>query len=202
DAVRRKLSPNTGTAIDEIGSVLPGIMTPQLLKPIPQSYWNLSGAMWAYVFGNAAVMGIDAVHVSELIDYPAQVASTTLLDWNNGEPNARYWVAKLLRDNFGPGDEIVQPLPPNDEFHGPDPLIQIYAQGFISPQGTRKLLLVNKRSRPIDIVVPGIDGGTQQIVDRTTNASPRIHPIRSNTVHLPELAVAVLILPSSRVQSH
>src|SRR5207248_7804868 len=120
DAVRRKLSPNTGTAIDEFGSALPGTRAPKFIKPISQSYWNLAGAMWAYTFGNLAVMGIDAVHASELIDYPGQFASTTLVNWDTGEPNARYWVAKLLRDNFGPGDKLVQPQLPVDEDQGPN----------------------------------------------------------------------------------
>jgi hypothetical protein len=31
-----------------------------------------------------------------------------MVDWNTGQPNARYWVLKLLRDNFGPGDKLVE----------------------------------------------------------------------------------------------
>ena len=31
-----------------------------------------------------------------------------MIDWVNGKPNSRYWVLKVLHDNFGPGDKLVQ----------------------------------------------------------------------------------------------
>ena len=42
-------------------------------------------------------------------------------------------VLKLLRDNFGPGDKIIEPNA-GDEIMRPDPAVQIYAQGFITPR--------------------------------------------------------------------
>ena len=63
DAIRRRLSPATRTTIDEIGSISAddgGQTDPKhVTKPIPDSYWNLSGTTYAYVFGQLATLGID-----------------------------------------------------------------------------------------------------------------------------------------------
>ncbi len=50
ESIRQRLSPSTQTTVNEIGSILAG--DPDLKTPIPVSYWNLSGATYAYVFGN------------------------------------------------------------------------------------------------------------------------------------------------------
>jgi hypothetical protein len=209
DAIRKQLSPNTLTAVDELGSQLSGGMAPDLPKPIPKSYWNLAGAMWAYIFGHLTRLGVDVVNGAELIDYPGQVASSTLIDWNTGEPNARYWVVKLLRDNFGPGDRIaktgvVDTTEPPSPFTGmsdPDlgeslaPVGRIYGQAFVTAKGQRRLLLVNKRDRAIDVTVSGAAAGTQQTVEESTTSAPIGVSLSRDLVHLPPLGVAVVTLP-------
>jgi hypothetical protein len=199
DTVRRHFSPSTLTDVNELGSVLPAPLAPKLIKPIPESYWNLAGAMWAYIYGHLAVLGTDVVGAAELIDYPGQVAATTLVDWDTGEPNARYWVAKLLRDNFGPGDKIVGPPavnPQTDLATDSGSAAHIYFQAFISPRGKRKLLLVNKRSRSIDLTIPGAGGGVMQSVDESTRSAAAVSLVPADTIHLPSLAVAVITMPS------
>ncbi len=146
ESIRQRLSPATRTFIDEIGSMLPDPQAPKLAAPIPDSYWNLSGAMWAYLYAHLARMGIDMAAGAELIDYPGQFASTTLLDWNTGQPNARYRVLKLLRDSFLPGDKLV-----TTRLASP----YVLAQGFMTHEGKRKILLVNKRDRSFEISIPG-----------------------------------------------
>lgn len=192
DAIRGRLSPSTRTAVDELGSMLPGALAPQLLRPIPNSYWNLAGAMWAYVFGHLAVQGVDVVDAAELIDYPGQVAATTLVNWDTGEPNARYLIAKLLRDDFRPGDRVVEPLPAAAELNGPNPGIQIYAQAFVTARGQRRLLLVNKRDWPVDVAVSGAAGGSIETV--SGSAPPAEQHIKGKTIHMPPLGVAVFTL--------
>ena len=75
---------------------------------IPNSYWNLSGALYAYVYGELAKLGIEYDGESQLVGYPTQFPSVSLVDWITGQPNARYWVLKLIHDNFGPGDKQVE----------------------------------------------------------------------------------------------
>ena len=77
-------------------------------EPIENSYWNLAGALYAYLFGEMTKMGIDVAGESQLVGFPTQYPSVSMLDWNDGKPNARFWVLKLLHDNFGPGDKIVE----------------------------------------------------------------------------------------------
>ena len=76
ESIRMRLSPHTGTYIDELGTMLPDPQGPKLAHPIPESYWNLAGAVWAYAYGHLAGMGIDAVGGAELIDYPGQFAAS------------------------------------------------------------------------------------------------------------------------------
>lgn len=70
----------------------------------------------------------------------------------------------------------------------------MFAQGFITPYGQRKLLLVNKRSQPIDVKVPGAKGGSQQVVDESTTGLPATRATSNNIVHLAPLAVVVVTL--------
>jgi hypothetical protein len=114
-------------------------------------------------------------------------AATAMVNWDTGQPNARYWVLKLLRDNFGPGDKLV-----DTELEIP----QVYAQAFITPEGKHKILLVNKRDRPAELTITGAAGGQMQRVDLSTGSSPPVtSDVAQDTLTLPGLAVAVLTLP-------
>ena len=31
-----------------------------------------------------------------------------MMDWTTNKPNARFWVLKLIKDNFHPGDKMVE----------------------------------------------------------------------------------------------
>jgi len=167
EAIRRRLSPETRTAIDELGSILPTDFDQgkpgYVFRPIAPSYWNLSGAFYAYIFAQLARLGIDVVGESQLLGYPGQFPSVSLLDWNTGQPNARFWVLKLLHDNFALGDKFVETslLSPT-----------VYAQGFVTPGGKRKLLLINKRDETQTLIVPGTAEADLDYVDQTTGMQP------------------------------
>jgi len=191
EAIRQRLSPATRTTIDEIGSISaddgdqgePG----HVMAPIPNSYWNLSGAMYAYLFGKLTTMGVDVAGESQLVGYPTQYPSVSMVDWNTGKPNARYWVLKLLRDNFGPGDKIVETgvsVP------------YVYSLGVITRDGKRRLLLVNKRDREFQLSIPGASGGEEEYVDQTTAFQPPASTkLSSDEVTLKGLGVAAITLP-------
>jgi hypothetical protein len=55
--------------------------------------------------------GIDAVGESPLGGYPSQYPSVSMMDWTNGKPNSRFWILKLLVDEFSVGDKLVQTTP-------------------------------------------------------------------------------------------
>jgi|SRR5579863_372780 len=88
-----------------------------------------------------------------------------MMDWTTNQPNARFWSLKLLKDSFQPGDTLVAtslraPLASDVE-----------AQAFATATD-RKLLLINKRDRPIDIAIP--DAGHAQVltVDEQSGENP------------------------------
>jgi hypothetical protein len=198
EVIRKRLSPETGTMINEIGAISADDLeqgTPgHVATPIPATYWNLAGAVYAYLFGELTRMGIDVAGESQLVGYPTQFPSVTMVDWTTGQPNARYQVLRLLRDNFGPGDKVVANLQT-----GPFPPLlasYVYYQGFLTRDGKRRLLLVNKRDRAIDVSVPGASGGRQDYVDQTTaSGPPHSKRLDSETVSLGGYAVAAVTLP-------
>jgi hypothetical protein len=189
EAIRKRLSPDTRTTVNEIGSISaddaaqgePGHVS----KPIPDSYWNLSGATYAYILGNLASLGIDVAGESQLVGYPTQFPSVSMVDWNTGAPNARFRVLELLKNHFSPGLKLVQTQTGTP---------YVYGLGFIDRDGKHKLLLVNKRDRDIELTLPQ-PGNEVQFVDGTSKSDPpKKEPLNSNSYTLRGLAVAVVTL--------
>jgi hypothetical protein len=188
ESIRQRLSPHTRTTIDEIGSIYNsdfGQDKPDYVyKPLPESYWNLSAATYAYVYAELAKLGIDVAGESQLVGYPTQFPSVSMVDWKSGQPNARYWVLKLIHDNLGPGDKLV-------ETNSGSPYV--YAQSFVTRDGERKMLLVSKRNRTIKIALDGAEGARVDTVDQTTgNQPPSKSAVRGGQISLGGLAVAIV----------
>jgi hypothetical protein len=187
EAIRKRLSPETRTTIDELGVISaddggqgdPGHVT----KPIPDAYWNLAGALYAYLFGEMTKIGIDVAGESQLVGYPTQFPSVSMVDWNDGKPNARFWALKLLHDNLGPGARLVESESPNAE---PSADAYIYTLAFVAPEGQRRVLVVNKRNREFDISIAGATGARVDYVDQTTN----FHPPATATLSTDNLKVS------------
>jgi len=188
ESIRQRLSPATRTTIDEIGSIYSSDFDQGQLgyvfKPLPESYWNLSAAVYAYVYAGLARQGIDVAGESQLVGYPTQFPSVSMVDWQTGQPNARYWVLKLIRDNFAPGDSLV-------ETSSATPYV--FAQGFVTRDGRRKILLVSGRDRTFAASLPGADGAQMQVVDQTTAFGPPASGrVTGDKVELGGFAVAVV----------
>ena len=185
EAIRQRLSPATRTAVDEIGAILPGDpgQAGRPVQPIPTSYWNLAGATYAYVYGNLAAMGIDIAAESQLVGYPTQFPSVTMVDWNNGAPNARFRVLELIHKHFAPGDELLETSVAGGN---------LYAQAFRTRAGKREVLLVNQRDRPIAVALPG--AATWEYVDQSTASGPAASTSVKGSVTLNGLAAGVATL--------
>jgi len=190
ELIRKRLSPATKTDVNEIGSILPGDPGSPTGPPpqIPDAYWNVSAAMFAYLYANLARQGIDVIGESQLIGYPSQFPSVTMIDWKNAQPNARYWVLRLLVDHFHPGDQLVDTKVDG----GGD----VFAQGFITAS-SRTLLLVNKRNRPIRVTLPAsADGAHLLTVDASTGENPpRETLLAKRTLTLAPFAVTIVSAP-------
>jgi hypothetical protein len=197
ESIRKRLSPETGTTINEIGIIsaddIAQVDPNHVAKPIPDSYWNLAGAEYAYVCSELMRLGIDVAGESQLVGYPTQFPSVSMVEWSNGKPNARLWVLKLLHDNFGPGDKIVK-VAPLSQFAAAHPYVQGLA--VVTKQGRRRMLLVNKRDRNFHLSILGASGGQLDYVDVTTGLQPpSTAKLTSDNLTLHGFSVAVLTLP-------
>jgi glycosyl hydrolase family 39 (putative alpha-L-iduronidase) len=169
ESIRKRLSPSTKTDTDELGVILPSDeaeirASKPLADRIPKLYWNAAASLYAYLYIALAKQGIDVIGESQLVGYPSQFPSVSMMDWTNGKPNARYWVLKLIKDNFGPGDQLVNTTI--------DPGKDVQAQGFVTHDG-KKLLLLNKRNRPVQITLAAdMKIASLAIVDQTSGEGP------------------------------
>ena len=197
--IRDKLSPSTKLDIDEIGVILPGDNSN---SPNPPSiYWNAAAAMFAYLFPQLAIQGVDIMGQSQLMGYPPipeeqfpangvgglppQFASVTEIDWETGQGNARYWLLKLLIDHFGVGDKIV-----NTTFTESD---SFYAQGFIDVDGAKKILIVNKVNNNTMVMFNGVSGGKMYVIDsESKNGAAYIWNLENNSYEMRPYAVCLL----------
>ena len=115
-----------------------------------------------------------------------------MVDWNNGKPNARYWVLKLLHKNFGAGDTLVE-IEPFSPFAANHPYV--YTIAFVTRDGKKRVLLVNRRNRGFEVSVTGASGGQEDYVDQTTGFQPpAAAKLSSDTVKLGGYSVAVVTL--------
>ena len=97
-------------------------------------------------------------------------------------------VLRLLRENFGPGDRIVEISP----FAQP----YVYGLAVITRTGVRRLLLVNKRNRDVSISVAGAAGSQVESVDVTTGFKPPWKAkLSSDGLILHGFAVSLITLP-------
>ncbi len=184
EQIRKRLSPATRTDTDELGVILPTDNTPNDAKiAIPALYWNAAGALYAYLYIELAKQGIDVIGESQLVGYPSQYPSVTMIDWKDGKPNARYWVLKLIKDNFHPGDRIVKSDSGSAAFT---------AQAFITSKG-KKLLLVNKRDRVIEVKLPaGSTAASLATVDEQSGeGAAQVKQPAGDVIRLAPFAVAV-----------
>jgi hypothetical protein len=181
--IRKRLAPQTFTMVNELGVIL---RSPEVSGPIAYGYWNLAGAMYAHIFLELTKIGIDVAGESQLVGYPTQFPDVSMINWENGNPNARYWVLKLLKDNFGPGDKLVST--------GINTSV-VAAQGFVTKEG-EKILLINKKNDEIQIQLP-IDtkGAWLNYVDITTLENPPAKvQLTGNTIKLSPFSVAIINL--------
>jgi hypothetical protein len=191
EAIRKAYSPHTGTMVNEIGTMLPEDWAQNgpnyVFKPIRPAYWNLSAATYAYVFAGLARQGIDAAGESAIPGSPGLWATIAMTDWDTGQPNARFWVLKLIHDNFRPGDRIVSV----ENSSG-----TVMTQAYVTSGGERKLLMVNKRDREFQIALPEAKGGKLEVVDQITGFNPpAASKIEGESFKLGGLGVAVVTLP-------
>ncbi len=97
---------------------------------------------------------------------------------------------KLLNDSFAPNDRMVE-----TKISSPC----VSAQAFISKDGTRRVLLVNKRNRPLRIAVPGLQGAEVLYVDQESASKDISHKILlEDAMVLNPYSIAAVTLKNTR----
>jgi hypothetical protein len=165
ESIRKRLSPGTKTDTDELGVILPTDNTPEDKVAPPDLYWNLAGALYAHLFIELSKLQIDVIGESQLVGYPTQFPSVSMMDWRTNQPNARFWVLKLLKDSFHPGDTLVETTLDGSLSN------DVSAQAFTTPAG-HKLLLVNRRNRAIEVPLSNAEKAAALTVDLATGDGP------------------------------
>ena len=186
ETIRKQLAPETKTDIDEIGTILPTDAPPAVGVTPPPAYWNLSAATYAYFYLELARLQIDAVGESQLVGFPAQYPTTSMMDWTTNKPNPKFWVVRLLKDSFHPGDTMVATdltVANAADFN---------AQGFVTSEG-HKLLLINKRNVATDVPLPDAESATGSTVDfESAEGPPRVVMPSEGKITLEPFAVTVV----------
>ena len=152
---------------------------------IPHAYWNAAGVLYGYLFIEESKLGVDVIGESQLVGYPSQFPSVSMMNYNTGKPNARYWVLKLIKDNFHPGDTLVATTAGSGA--------SIDAQAYTTPQG-KKILLVNKRNTPVEVTLPAeAKSASVSTVDEATgDTAARVSQQSGGKLTLAPYAVSVV----------
>ena len=186
EGIRKRLSPKVFTCINEIGVILTGS---DHKGEIPMEYWNLAGAMYAYLYLEMAKVGIDVAGESQLVGYPTQFPDVSMMNWKNSKPNARYWVLKLLKDNFSPGDKLVE-SPGAPGFKA-----SLAVQAFNTTKG-KKYLLINKRDKEANVRLPkeAVGASIQSVDASVIEQESAPQTLSDSTVNLKPFAVSIVTL--------
>jgi hypothetical protein len=192
-AIRDRLSPATKIDTDELGVILPtdGLeiaASKPLPDHIPHRYWNAAAALYGHLFIELSRLGVDVIGESQLVGYPSQFPSVSMMNYNTGKPNARYWVLKMIRENFHPGDKLA-------ETGGKEQPSDITIQGFITPQG-KKVLLVNRTNgdKTIKVVSDLQNAATLTVDEDTGDSTPREGRVNGDELKMAPFAVTILNL--------
>ncbi|MET8524029.1 hypothetical protein [Nocardioides sp. NPDC004968] len=186
-SIANRLAPDAKTFLNEIGTYPADVMN--AAPKIPAHYWALSGSVHAYLWARVLPLGIDLLGVAEFMDYPGMIPGTSLIDWESGEPNARYDVTKLLLDHFGPGDRLLETSAGYPGF----PDARVHVQAMRTHDGSRKLLMISKWDEPVHLDLTSVGAGVLEQIHTTTAGSAN-ERFAGGTLHLRPHATAVLTL--------
>jgi hypothetical protein len=117
-AQRDRLSPTTKLALTELGILMVDDMINNYGPDggLPDMFFNAAASFLAYVFVNIAKKGIDIACFSQFVGNPPiekwgikdmNFPSGSMISWETGLGNAKYWVLKLLIDHIKKGDQII-----------------------------------------------------------------------------------------------
>jgi len=166
EAMRKHLSPETKQLSTKWDDTSYRQHARRLQELIPAAYWNLSERCMRTYSWNRPQLGIDVVNESQLVGYPSQFPSTSMVDWKDGSrmPGTAY--CSILHDNLSADD---RPCGYNMDD------APMWPRRHSSPEKRESCCLVNKRNWAIAVALPGdFATGRATTVDVTTGAQPPV----------------------------
>jgi hypothetical protein len=202
DAIRKRLSPQTRISVGELGVGLPedgfavsGAKPVDTTKQTPTLWWNLAAAFHAVAFIELSKNGADVISTAHFIGYPPQMMpSIGVIDSDSGKPQAAFHVLKLLRKHLSVSRTWVQTSTTYAAGSARGiPTGDIAAQAFRTDQG-RKLLLVNKRNRTVNVAIESVRpmSSSETIDESGVTQSAHIDNEAMSAVGLQPFAVSMI----------
>ena len=105
--------------------------------------WSLAAAAYAYGFGRLSELGYLYVTADQLVagPWPDNCPFVASLDWQSGEPNAKFWIVRMLAAALGKRERTLMPTAVSNN-------ATAYALGMqMAGTEQRVLLLVSKTSK-------------------------------------------------------
>eukprot|EP00931_Biecheleriopsis_adriatica_P091242 TRINITY_DN65140_c0_g1_i1.p1 TRINITY_DN65140_c0_g1~~TRINITY_DN65140_c0_g1_i1.p1 ORF type:complete len:572 (+),score=69.34 TRINITY_DN65140_c0_g1_i1:76-1716(+) len=221
----KELAPSVRTYVNEVGILAQD--PPASTQPFGKDrwWWNLQASHFAYVYGELAALGVDAIAASQLTGYPGNAASISMLDWTNGQASAYFAVVKMFIDTLGSGSktvvqtrvdgtlssDLIKGLHPDQwmciHSLGAEKIDEtlaapIYSQAMVldDEDGSRMLLLANTRNVSANITVTDAAGGSVRSVGLGMSAYSEFKLVNDQLL-LTGFAVAIVRLPRAGVRS-
>uniref|UniRef100_A0A0G4FI49 Uncharacterized protein n=1 Tax=Chromera velia CCMP2878 TaxID=1169474 RepID=A0A0G4FI49_9ALVE len=156
-------------------------------------YWTLCSSMYAYLYSELAKKGVEVVGQSQMIGFVngtnAEWPSTSMMDWRDGQPNARYWMLKMLIDRFGSAPTMKSVIntslvSTSDSKAESD---DVYAQGFIvnghagNPSAAQTVLLVHKGASTTSAIDVSLDVFSGRKCSTSASGAPRMCFVDAST---------------------
>jgi hypothetical protein len=164
EQARRQLSPNTKSTVNEFGVIINQAGMQPDPESIPDIYWNICAAQYGITFGRASVAGVQALGMSQMVGFPSQFPSVSMVDWNTGKGNARLSTLKMIVKHLAPNNgqrklKIFATVTTDD----------VYGIGYLVTEkdGTvvKKSLIVNKGADFATIQVNTLNSGVVEYTD-------------------------------------
>lgn len=125
--------------------------------------WNAAAAVFALGYATLAELGYKYVGADQLVGgvWPDNEPAVSCLDWQTGEPNAKFFAIQLLASTVGTG--ASKTLYATNITGGP-PIPPVHAMAYQMAAGSRGVLLVNKKAVPLSVQLPDI-AGTATVIE-------------------------------------
>lgn len=141
--------------------------------------WNHDATVYAYNFARLSELGYLYVSSDQLVGgpWPDNYPSVSSLDWQTGEPNAKYWTVRLLASVFGKRTRQLVQTNITSSDNNTDAAETAHAYGFVQ-EGQRGILLLSKTADPVVFSVP-FASGWEGVLLEGVGAEPGFTPPRA-----------------------